>query len=57
VPYTYVAEKSGLSRFTIQKLVQNQTNRVDFETMQKLLDFFRQEGMNVTLDDLFVIVD
>lgn len=53
VPYAYVAEKSGLSRFTIQKIALNQATRVDLETLQKLVDFFAAEGMAITINDLF----
>lgn len=53
VPYTYVADRSGLSRFTIQKIIAGDTTRVDLDTLAKLLDFFAAEGMPITVADLF----
>ena len=55
VSNTYVAEQSGLSRFTIQKIVNNESERVDLPTIAKLLDFFAAEGMPVTVAELFTV--
>jgi transcriptional regulator with XRE-family HTH domain len=55
VTNTYVAERSGLSRFTIQKIVNNDSERVDLSTLAALLDFFHAEGMPVTVADLFSV--
>ena len=57
VTNTYVAERSGLSRFTIQKIVNNDSERVDLSTLAALLDFFAAEGMPVTVADLFTVTD
>ena len=55
VTNTYVADQSGLSRFTIQKIVNNDSERVDLSTLAALLDFFESEGMPVTVADLFTV--
>lgn len=55
VTYSYVADESGLSRFTVQKIAMNHTSRVDLETLQKLVDFFDKEGLSITVNDLIVI--
>ena len=55
VTNTYVAERSGLSRFTIQKIVNNDSERVDLSSLAALLDFFAAEGMPVTVADLFTV--
>ena len=55
VTNTYVAEQSGLSRFTIQKIVNNDSERVDLSTLAALIDFFAAEGMPVTVAELFTV--
>ncbi len=52
---TAIAKKSGLSRVTVNGLVSSGTQRIDLETIDKLLDFFATEGMPITPGDLFTV--
>lgn len=52
---TAIAQKSGLSRVTVNGLVSSGTQRIDLETIDKLLDFFATEGMPVSPCDIFVV--
>jgi hypothetical protein len=56
-PYTNtaIADKTGLSRVTVNSLVAGSTNRIDLATIDKLLDFFAAEGMPITPGDLFTV--
>lgn len=47
-----IAQRASLSRHTINNLIQGNTKLVYFETLTKLLAFFRAEGMDVNLADL-----
>ncbi len=47
-----IAQRASLSRHTINNLIQGNTKLVHFETLTKLLAFFRAEGMDVNLADL-----
>lgn len=59
MPYTntLIAEKSGLSRVTVNSLLANTTYRIDLSTIDKLLAFFASEGMPITPGDLFTVTD
>jgi transcriptional regulator with XRE-family HTH domain len=50
-----VAKLSGLHQNTILKLANNETHRIDLETIEKLLTFFEREEMPVSLSDLFTV--
>lgn len=52
-----IAEVSGISRSTISKLMKGKTRRIDFETLESLLDFFEGEGMPISLNDLFEVTE
>lgn len=56
-PYsnTYMADKAGLSRVTVNSLVSGDTNRIDLATIDKLIDFFAAEGMPIDAGDLFTV--
>lgn len=51
-----VAKKTGLSRFTVSSIANNNNVRVDYGTLAKLLWFFHQEGMPITISDLFTVI-
>ncbi len=57
MPYsnTAIADKSGLSRVTVNSLVSSDTKRIDLATIDKLLDFFAAEGMPIEVGDLFTV--
>ncbi|HMN30621.1 MAG TPA: helix-turn-helix transcriptional regulator, partial [Caldilineaceae bacterium] len=51
--YAEVAEKSGLTRQGVRRLLTEQTLTIRVDTLARLLDFFRAEGLDITLGDLF----
>lgn len=53
--YLYIAQASGLSRFTVASIANGDSIRIELRTLDKLLDFFSAEGMPITLDQLFVV--
>lgn len=57
--YTWVemAEKSGLNRKTLERLAQNKYKRMDFSTLDALLNFFRDEGMPIGIQDLLIVTE
>lgn len=52
---TLFAKKSGLSRVTVNGLMNGTTNRIDLATIDKLLAFFAAEGMPIEPGDLFTV--
>lgn len=55
--YQQVAKACRLSRFTVSAIANNDNVRVELPTLAKLLDFFKSEGMPVTIDRLFTVTD
>jgi DNA-binding Xre family transcriptional regulator len=56
--YTYaeVGERIGLHENTVQRMAAGATERIDFSVLEKLVNFFRAEGLaDFTVNDLFVI--
>lgn len=52
-----IAERTGLSRATVTGIMKNQHTRVDLATIGKLIQFFSDEGMPITIDRLFEVQD
>ena len=55
--YTYaeIGERIGLHENTVQRMAAGATERIDFSTLEKLINFFRAEGLtDFTVNDLFV---
>lgn len=50
-----VARKSGISRQNWSNMRNDISAGIDFSTIAKLLDFFRSEGLPVTVADLFTV--
>jgi transcriptional regulator with XRE-family HTH domain len=48
-----VAKKAKLHRNTVQRISDNETERVDLTTLAKLRNYFRSEGMPIDIGDLF----
>ena len=57
IPIGDIAKGAGLHRNTIQRIQDNETDRVDLKTLAKLLAYFKAEGMPITLGDLFKVED
>jgi DNA-binding XRE family transcriptional regulator len=54
-----LAQMIGITRPTLDALLvpERKRQRIEYSTMGKLLKFFRHAGLQVTLDDLFVVAD
>jgi len=52
-----VSRKSKITRQTWLRMRNNVGDGIDFATIAKLLDYFRQEGLEVGVADLFVVGD
>lgn len=52
---TDVSAKSGITRPTWDKILKGESDRIEFRTLAKLLDFFAAEGMPVGVGDLFSV--
>lgn len=57
LPMTWeqIAQETGLSQNTLVNLSRNKTRRVDFDTLEKLVAFFRGKGMHVDCGDILVV--
>lgn len=55
ISWTEVARLTGLHQNTIYNLADNRTRRVDLETLESLLTYFRTEGLDIGISDLFVL--
>jgi DNA-binding Xre family transcriptional regulator len=55
--YTWgeIAEKADLNANTLYSLAKNTGQGVRFDTLGKLLNFFRKEGLEIEVGDLFVV--
>ncbi len=49
-----IADTASLHRNTVERILSNQTNRVDLSTVAKLLLFFHSMGMPIGIEDLIV---
>lgn len=48
-----IADEAGLHLNTVYKLYNNKSTRVDLETMEKLIRFFSDRGLEIDAGDLF----
>lgn len=55
--FSAIARESGLHRNTVERIALNRTDRVDLETLAKLIFFFRRYGVTVAAGDLFKVKD
>ncbi len=53
--WTDIARATGLHQNTLYHMVGNKNRRVDLGTLEKLLDFFRAEGLLIEIGDLFAV--
>lgn len=54
---TYIAEGAGTNRITIGDIRNNETRRIDMTTIERLLNFFSDEGMQVDIQDLIKVTN
>ena len=56
ISWSQIAREADLHRNTVERIGNNQTERVDLTTLAKLLLFFQARGMNtIGIEDIFVI--
>lgn len=55
--WTDIAALSGISRQTWDRMYGGKADRIEFGTLGKLLTFFRSQGLDITIADLFVVSD
>lgn len=55
ISWSQMAREIGLHRNTLERIGSNQTDRVDLETLAKILLFFNSRGMAVGVSDLFEV--
>lgn len=53
--FSEIAREAGLHRNTVERISQNRTDRVDLETLAKLIFFFERYGVTITVGDLFAV--
>lgn len=51
--YADIADKSGMTRQGVRRLLKEETLVIRVDTLSALLDFFAAEGMPITVSDLF----
>jgi hypothetical protein len=54
VSLAQIARDSELHRNTVERIFNNKTDRIDLETLGKLLLYFQSQGLEVQTGDLFV---
>lgn len=54
ITWEEIAGQAGLSQNTLVNLNRNKTRRVDFDTLESLIAYFRAQGMDVHVGDLIV---
>lgn len=55
--YAKISEKSSISRQGVRRLLIEGTRQIDIDTLSKLLAFFKSEGMEIGVADLFTVTD
>lgn len=57
--YTWIeiADRTDIHTSQLYRYINNDTRRVDLDTLAKLYNFFRSEGLDITIADLFTVTD
>lgn len=55
VPWAVIAEGAGLHPNTVYDLAENRSKRVAIDTLNKLLNYFREQGLDVGPGDLWIM--
>lgn len=53
--FNEIALATGLTRQGVRRLLKEPSDRIDVNTIAKLLSFFATEGMPITVSDLFTV--
>ena len=51
--YAEIADISSLTRQGVRRLLKESTETLNISTLNKLLNFFRNEGMQISVNDVF----
>ncbi len=54
-PLSDIARATGLTANTMYNLANNRTAGAQYDTLARLLDFFRGQGMEIEVGDLFLV--
>jgi hypothetical protein len=55
-PWSQIAKAANLNPNTVYSLANDRLGGIQYETMGKLMDFFRSEGLEIQVGDLFEVV-
>jgi DNA-binding Xre family transcriptional regulator len=55
VPLLEIADATGLHRNTLERIANDTVKGVDFATLEKLLGYFQEQGMDAQIGDLFSV--
>lgn len=55
ISWAEIGRGSKVHPNTLSAMLNNKARRIDLETMERLLTYFRREGLNVGVADLFVL--
>lgn len=50
-----MAEGMGVSYFSLLKAINNESGGVQFDTLSKMLEYFRGCGLEISIDDLLTV--
>lgn len=50
-----ISDKTGITRAALSRMINHKTDRVYLSTIETLLTFFHDEGLPVTLADMFSV--
>ncbi|MBA3531387.1 MAG: helix-turn-helix transcriptional regulator [Ardenticatenales bacterium] len=54
ISWAEMSRQSGVNQNTLTNLLHNKARRVDLETLERLVGYFRSQGLDVTHADLFL---
>jgi DNA-binding Xre family transcriptional regulator len=55
ISLSQIARESSLHRNTIERIFHNKTDRIDLETIGKLMLYFQKQGLDVQPGDFFLV--
>ncbi len=54
ISWAEISRQSGVNQNTLTNLLHNKARRVDLDTLERLVGYFRSQGLDVTHADLFL---
>jgi hypothetical protein len=55
ISLAHIARESSLHRNTIERIFHNKTDRIDLETIGKLMLYFQNQGLDIQPGDFFLV--